>query len=60
MKKRCKGCYAAITGCHPLTGDPKGCQLGYSTDGQGHPTVECPKPKSWKLLDEELQKGRAK
>ena len=48
MKKNCKGCYAADTGMHPLSGEPHGCLLGYKTDGQGHPQEECPKPTSWK------------
>lgn len=50
MKKTCKGCYAAITGVHPLQGEPHGCTLGYKTNGCGGPTEECPKPKSWKEL----------
>lgn len=48
MKRDCRGCYAADTGQHPLTGEAKGCCLGYKTDGAGHPAEECPKPKSWK------------
>jgi hypothetical protein len=47
MKKTCIGCYAAKTGSHPLTGEPHGCELGYQTDGNGHPQEECPKPLSW-------------
>ena len=47
MKKKCSGCYAAKTGAHPLCGDPHDCELGYKTDGKGHPLEECPKPKSW-------------
>lgn len=47
MKKRCKGCYAAITGSHPLIGTPYGYELGYKTDEKGTPLEECPKPKSW-------------
>lgn len=50
MKKTCKGCYAADTGCHPMGGDPHGCILEYKTDGKGGPLEECPKPKSWKQL----------
>jgi hypothetical protein len=50
MKKSCKGCYAAITGQHPLSGEPYGCELGYQTDGFGHPKDECPKPKSWNAV----------
>ena len=46
----CKGCYAAETGAHPLHGVPKGCKLGYKTDGQGKALEQCPKPKSWKQL----------
>lgn len=37
MNKTCKGCYAAITGSHPMTGNPHGCELGYNTDGNGKP-----------------------
>lgn len=47
MNRTCKGCYAAITGAHPMQGKPHGCDLGYKTDGEGHPREECPKPKSW-------------
>ena len=50
MYKKCKGCYAADTGMHPLQGTPKGCVLGFKTDGQGKPLEECPKPKSWAQL----------
>lgn len=50
MNKKCKGCYAADTGMHPLHGTPKGCTLGFKTDGQGKPLEECPKPKSWMQL----------
>lgn len=50
MSKICKGCYAAETGAHPLQGVPKGCKLGYKTDGQGKALEQCPKPKSWKKL----------
>lgn len=50
MSKMCKGCYAAETGAHPLHGVPKGCKLGYKTDGQGKALEQCPKPKSWKQL----------
>lgn len=50
MNKTCKGCYAAMTGGYPLCGEPYGCELGYKTDGKGHPQEECPKPKSWKQL----------
>ncbi len=52
MKKKCKGCYAADTGAHPMCGEPKGCILGYETDGKGHPQEECPKPGSWRQLKE--------
>lgn len=48
MKKTCKGCYAAQTGGHPLSGEPHGCDLGYQTDGNGKPLADCPKPTSWK------------
>ena len=58
MKKNCKGCFAADTGCHPLCGDPHGCTLGYKTDGKGHPQEECPKPKSWKQY-KDIQEARA-
>lgn len=50
MKKTCKGCYAALTGGHPLCGEPHGCELGYQTDGNGKPMEECPKPSSWAQL----------
>jgi len=56
MKKTCKGCYAAETGGHPLSGEPYGCQLGYPTDGNGHPVGDCPKPNSWKKLRQEVSK----
>lgn len=56
MNKTCKGCYAADTGGHPRCGEPCGCNLGYKTDGQGHPKEECPKPKSWKQLKKESPK----
>ncbi len=52
MKKTCKGCYAAETGQHPMNGTPHGCSLGYMNDGNGNPLEECPKPKSWKQLNE--------
>lgn len=55
MNKTCKNCYAAITGGHPLCGVPHGCELGYKTDGNGHPVEECPKPKSWRAF-KNLQK----
>ena len=61
MKKTCKGCYAAITGVHPLYGEPYGCELGYKTDGHGKPLEECPKPKSWtkfKKLQREKREGQ--
>ena len=61
MKKTCKGCYAAITGVHPLYGEPYGCELGYKTDGHGKPLGECPKPKSWtqlKKLQREKREGQ--
>lgn len=50
MKKTCKGCFAADTGCHPMCGEPHGCVLGCKTDGQGKPLEDCPKPKSWVQL----------
>lgn len=56
MNKNCKGCYAADTGGHPMSGDAHGCTLGYKTDGEGHPQEECPKPKSWKQLNKEKPK----
>lgn len=56
IKKQCKGCYAAETGAHPMVGSPRGCRLGYKTDGKGHPQEECPKPKSWKQLQKEEKK----
>lgn len=40
-----------------MSGDPHGCNLGYQTDGQGHPQEECPKPTSWKQLGKEKPKG---
>ena len=43
IKKTCKGCYAAKTGGHPLSGEPYGCELGYKTDGEGHPREDAPK-----------------
>lgn len=49
MKKTCKGCLAAETCGHPLSGEPYGCTLGYKTE-DGKPLEECPKPKSWKAL----------
>lgn len=49
-RKMCKGCYAADTGSHPLSGIPRDCLLGYKTDGQGKALEECPKPKLWKEL----------
>lgn len=55
MRKNCKGCYAAITGGHPMQGEPHGCNLGYKTE-DGKPLEECPKPKSWKALKKEDQK----
>lgn len=57
MNKTCKGCYAAETGGHPLHGDPRGCDLGYKTDGKGHPEEECPKPKSWRQHGQAKRKG---
>ena len=61
IKKTCKGCYAAETGGHPKSGTPHDCRLGYQTDGQGHPKEECPKPKSWKQLNEiEKERGGLK
>lgn len=56
MKKDCKGCYAAQTGCHPLYGEPRGCELGYKTEN-GKPLEECPKPKSHKALKREEEKN---
>jgi len=56
MKKTCKGCYAAYTGGHPLSGDPCGCTLKYNTDKAGHPMEECPKPKSWRQLNSAKEK----
>ena len=56
MNKTCKGCYAAETGGHPMSGDAYGCTLGYKTDGSGHPQEECPKPKSWKQLNRSEKK----
>lgn len=53
MNKTCKGCFAADTGSHPMSGDAKGCVLGYKTDGAGKPLVECPKPRTWKQLYKE-------
>ncbi len=55
MKKTCKGCYAAETGGHPMSGEPYGCILGHKTDGNCFPSEACPKPKSWKQLNN-LQK----
>lgn len=40
-----------------MSGDAKGCDLGYKTDGNGHPEEECPKPKSWKQLKQSKKKG---
>ena len=59
MKKTCSGCYAAITGRHPMNGEPNGCELEYKTDGHGKPLEECPKPKSWKQL-EKLRREKRK
>lgn len=56
MNKTCKGCYAADTGGHPMSGEAHGCTLGYKTDGEGHPQEECPKPKSWKQYKKEQPK----
>ena len=55
MNKTCSKCYAAITGSHPMEGEPHGCELGYKTDDNGHPLEECPKPKSWKQLKKILK-----
>lgn len=55
-EKKCKGCYAAETGGHPMSGEPYGCALGYETDGDGHPKEECPKPDSWKKLSRLVKK----
>ncbi len=57
MKKTCKGCYAAITGAHPLQGEPHGCELGYQTDGKGKPMEDCPKPSSWRNLEKADRKA---
>lgn len=57
MKRNCKGCYAADTGSHPLSGISNGCSLGYATDKEGHPKEECPKPTSWKQLKSAAKKG---
>ena len=56
MNRKCKGCYAADTGEHPMSGKSHGCVLGYLTDGEGHPQEECPKPKSWKQLNRQKRK----
>ena len=56
MNKTCKGCYAADTAGHPLSGEAHGCTLNYRTDGSGHPAEKCPKPKSWKQLKRETDK----
>lgn len=58
MKKTCKGCFAAETGGHPMSGKAQGCVLGYKADGNGHPQEACPKPKSWKQLGKEKPKGK--
>ena len=58
MKRTCKSCYAAETGSHPMQGEPHGCSLGYQTDGAGSPLEDCPKPKSWKLLEKASKNGR--
>ena len=58
MKKTCNGCYVAITGTHPMYGEPRGCELGYKTDGHGKPLEECLKPKTWKRCAELLRKRR--
>ena len=58
MNKTCKGCYAAETDGHPLSGESYGCVLGYKTDGNGHPKEDYPKPKSWKKLHEAEKEGR--
>lgn len=52
MNKTCKGCYAAETGVHPLSGQAYGCKLGYRTNGKGKPLANCPKPKSWRQLSQ--------
>lgn len=57
MKKQCKGCYAAVTGGHPLSGEAHGCELNYKTDGNGHPQEECPKPTSWAQLKRVLKRS---
>lgn len=59
MNKTCKGCYAANTGGHPMSGEAHGCTLGYKTDGNGHPAEECPKPKI-KAKRRENENGRWK
>ena len=56
MKKQCKGCYAADTGMHPLSGEVHGCKLSYKTDGNGHPQEDCPKPTSWAKLRKLIKK----
>lgn len=50
--KTCNGCYAAITGSHPLSGIPCGCELGYKNE-KGLPLEKCPKPRSWRQLNKE-------
>ncbi len=57
MKRSCKGCYAAVTGAHPLYGEPHECELGFKNDKKGHPLVECPKPNSWSKLDDCKRRG---
>ena len=41
MNRTCNGCYAAITA---------GCQLRFKNK-DGKPQEECPKPKSWRQLE---------
>lgn len=60
MNKTCKGCFAAEKDGHPISaGEVKGCCLGYKVQ-DGKPAEECPKPKSWKQLDElkEVEHGK--
>jgi len=49
-KKKCKGCLAAVTDGHPLSGEPYGCSLGYEVSN-GETVEICPKPKTWKKLN---------
>lgn len=56
MKKSCKGCYAVEGNGHPLMCEPHGCALNYKNDGNGHPLEECPKPRSWRQLENETNR----